>query len=158
MPEVVISDGGSEFKNDFERALEQHNILQIICDAANPWQNGKAERHGGWVKERVEQELASGQCVVITSEELDELVSCVVSHKNRWFSRVDSHPVSWCSAVTHRSLLTCFVMSRKTWHGKTLRLTCSIRTQQRQPSIEVIEYDSEPGSSAFRTLQPTKFV
>jgi hypothetical protein len=100
VPEVVISDGGSEFKNDFERALEQHNILQIICDAASPWQNGKAERHGGWVKERVEQELASGQCVVITSEELDELVSCVVSHKNRWFSRVDSHPVSWCSAAT----------------------------------------------------------
>ena len=62
-------------------------MLQVICDAASPWQNGKVERHGGWVKERAEMELSSGQCVATSSEDLDELISCVVSHKNRWFSR-----------------------------------------------------------------------
>lgn len=87
MPEVVLSDGGSEFKDVFERSLEQHNVLQVVCDAASPWQNGKAERHGGWVKERAEMELSAGQSVISTSQDLDELISCVVAHKNRWFSR-----------------------------------------------------------------------
>ena len=86
-PEVVMSDGGSEFKDSFERALEQFGVLQVISDASSPWQNAKVERHGGWVKERAEQELSSGQCVVTSSEELDELLSYVVCHKNRWFSR-----------------------------------------------------------------------
>ena len=87
LPQVVVSDGGSEFKDIFERGLEQNNVLQVVSDASSPWQNGKVERHGGWVKERAELELSSGQCVVSSSEELEELINCVVSHKNRWFSR-----------------------------------------------------------------------
>ena len=47
LPEMVISDGGPEFKDIFERSLEQLNILQLVCDAASPWQNGRVERHGG---------------------------------------------------------------------------------------------------------------
>ena len=86
-PEVLLSDGGGEFKDAFERSLEQHGVLQVISDAASPWQNAKVERHGGWLKERAEQELASGQSVVTSSEELDELLACMVMHKNRWFSR-----------------------------------------------------------------------
>ena len=58
MPEVVLSDGGSEFKSVFERSLEQHNILQVVCGASSPWQNGKVERHGGWLKERAELEMS----------------------------------------------------------------------------------------------------
>ena len=84
---MVISDGGSEFKDVFERSLEQHNILQLVCDASSPWQNGRVERHGGWVKERAELELSSGQSIISSSEELEELLTFVVAHKNRWFSR-----------------------------------------------------------------------
>ena len=87
LPEMVISDGGPEFKDVFERSLEQLNILQLVCDAASPWQNGRVERHGGWVKERAEMELSSGQSIITSSEELDELLTYVVTHKNRWFSR-----------------------------------------------------------------------
>ena len=87
LPEMVISDGGSEFKDVFERSLEQHNILQLVCDASSPWQNGRVERHGGWVKERAELELSSGQSIISSSEELEELLTFVVAHKNRWFSR-----------------------------------------------------------------------
>jgi len=87
MPEVVLSDGGSEFKSVFERSLEQRNILQVVCGASSPWRNGKVERHGGWLKERVELEMSSGQCVAAASEDLDELIAYLVAHKNRWFSR-----------------------------------------------------------------------
>ena len=86
-PELLLSDGGGEFKDHFERSLEQHNIMQVISDAASPWQNAKVERHGGWLKERAEQELMSGLGLVTSSEELDELLSSLVMHKNRWFSR-----------------------------------------------------------------------
>ena len=87
IPETVVTDGGSEFKQQFERSLEQFGALQIITDAASPWQNSKAERHGGWVKERAEMEVNSGQTILSSVGELEELVICMVACKNRWFSR-----------------------------------------------------------------------
>ena len=87
VPEVLICDGGSEFKDVFERSLEQLNVLQVVCDASSPWQNGRVERHGGWVKERAEQEVSAGQSVITSSDDLEELINQVVCHKNRWFSR-----------------------------------------------------------------------
>ena len=100
IPETLICDGGSEFKLDFERKTEQHGILQIITDAASPWQNGKVERHGGWVKERAELEVASGQGVVTNEADLEELVLSMVACKNRWYSRGGYSP---CQLVWHQS-------------------------------------------------------
>ena len=87
LPESIITDGGLEFRHDFERAMEQAGVLQITTDAQSPWQNGRAERHGGWVKEKLESELQSGQALPQTKEEFDLLVTSLVSHKNRWFHR-----------------------------------------------------------------------
>ena len=44
LPEVLISDGGGEFRYDFERSAEQAGILHVVSDASSPWQNGRAER------------------------------------------------------------------------------------------------------------------
>ena len=60
LPNVILSDQGAEFKHVFERRLEQHGVMQIVTDSGSPWQNGRCERHGGWVKERLEEELQSG--------------------------------------------------------------------------------------------------
>lgn len=87
LPESIITDGGLEFRHDFERATEQAGVLQITTDAQSPWQNGRAERHGGWVKEKLESELQSGQALPQTKQEFDLLVTSLVSHKNRWFHR-----------------------------------------------------------------------
>ncbi len=87
LPEVLISDGGGEFRYEFERSAEQSGIMQVVTDAASPWQNGRAERHGGWVKTRLEQEIQSGECVVQSVSELEQLVISLVSHKNRWYHR-----------------------------------------------------------------------
>ena len=87
LPETVTSDGGSEFRHHFERRLEQVGVLQIISDAASPWQCGRVERHGDWVKQRAEQELQSGQSVVQSPEDLSELIKQVVMNKNRFFHR-----------------------------------------------------------------------
>ena len=47
----MITDGGPEFRRDFVHSGEYAGILQVIVDADAPWQNGKCERHGGFVKD-----------------------------------------------------------------------------------------------------------
>lgn len=64
----LICDGGSEFKNHFERGLEQCGCLQIVTDGASPWQNGRSERRGAWAKEGAEMEVNAGQSTLSDSE------------------------------------------------------------------------------------------
>jgi len=59
-PQLLIVDGGSEFEGRFARGCEEWGILEHVIDADSPWQNGRCERHGGWVKERLEAELSTG--------------------------------------------------------------------------------------------------
>ena len=48
--------------------------------------DGGLERHGGWLKQRLCQELESGQAIVETWDDVDEMLSSLVSAKNRWFN------------------------------------------------------------------------
>ncbi len=85
-PEVVQCDGGSEFKGRYERGLEQLGCLQVVSDAASPWQNSKVERHGGWLKTKAEEELQTGSTVVGSPEDLEELLIQTAMAKNQHFS------------------------------------------------------------------------
>ena len=58
-PEVMICDGGPEYQGDFERRLELSGIFQQVTDAESPWQNGKAERHGQWIKDLLEVAISN---------------------------------------------------------------------------------------------------
>lgn len=53
LAEVILTDGGGEFRFEFERAAEQHGLMRVVFDARSPWQNGRVERHGGWAQTRV---------------------------------------------------------------------------------------------------------
>ena len=89
-PNLVITDGGNEFKGAFERferGLEQLGCLQHVCAAESPWQNAKSERHGGWLKRRLTQEVESGRCIFDTLSELDEFLAQITAAKNRWFNQ-----------------------------------------------------------------------
>ena len=79
---MVITDGGKEFQGRFERGLEQLGVLHHVTAPESPWQNSRAERHGGWLKQRLSQELESGQGVVTCHDDLDELLASLVSAKN----------------------------------------------------------------------------
>ena len=85
-PEIVVSDGGMEFRGRFERGLEQFGVMQSVTDQESPWQNGRAERHGLWVKDRIEMEL-SGGAILRTLEDLKVLAMELVAYKNGWFNR-----------------------------------------------------------------------
>ena len=86
-PQMILCDEGREFKGSFERGLEQMGIIQHITHAESPWENGKTERHGGWLKERLEREIESGQCTMSSLEELDEMLASLTAVKNRWINR-----------------------------------------------------------------------
>jgi hypothetical protein len=102
LPETLICDQGSEFKGHFERGLEQVGTFQAVIDGAAPWQNGKTERHGSWLKTRLEEELQSGQTIVRSSIELETLAQLVTSHKNRWFHRGGYSPYQLVFGVNPR--------------------------------------------------------
>ena len=83
-PEAALTDGGMEFRGRFERGLEQFAVLQNVTDIQSPWQNGRVERHGQWVKDRVELELSAGSQVLETLEDLENLIMELVACKNCW--------------------------------------------------------------------------
>lgn len=69
----MVTDGGMEFRGRFERGLEQHSVLQHTTHIQSPWQNGRAERHGQFVKSRLEMSMQSGDSVVEILEDLEDL-------------------------------------------------------------------------------------
>jgi len=84
-PEMLIVDGGTEFRGDFERRLEQSGTYQWVCDADSPWQNGRVERHGGWIQDLMEKEV-DGKFIT-SPEELELLAAELVANKNRYLHR-----------------------------------------------------------------------
>ena len=87
LPQVVICDAGNEFKALFERGLELAGVYQHVILPECPWQNGKAERHGGWLKDRLDAEIHGGRCSFGNLSELDEFLASLTAVKNRWLNR-----------------------------------------------------------------------
>ena len=85
-PQMMVTDGGNEFRSVFERGLEQQGVLQHTTAPESPWQNSRAERHGGWLKQKLKQEIESGQLTLSSSEELDDFMAQLLAAKNRWFN------------------------------------------------------------------------
>lgn len=102
LPETLICDQGSEFKGAFERGLEQLGTFQAVIDGAAPWQNGKTERHGAWLKTRLEEEIQSGQTIIRSSQDLETLTQMITSRKNRWFHRGGFSPFQLVFGVNPR--------------------------------------------------------
>jgi len=84
-PEILISDGGSEFSGIFARRAEQLGIYPHVTDAESPWQNGRAERHGQLIQELLVKGLETE--VVTTESELELLGLELVAQKNRCLHR-----------------------------------------------------------------------
>ena len=73
-PEIVVVDPSNEFRGRFERGLEHFGIYHHVTDRKSPWQNAKTERHGGWLKEKIDAEVAAGSCAPATLEKLGDFV------------------------------------------------------------------------------------
>ena len=79
------------FRSVFERGMEQLGILRHVTAPESPWQNSRAERHGGWLTEK--KEVGSGQLSLSSLEELDDFMSQLLAAKNRWYNTGGYTPV-----------------------------------------------------------------
>ena len=87
LPHLVICDPGNEFKGLFERGLELAGVLQHVTIPEQPWENGKCERHGGWLKDRLDNEIQGGRCILHTLSDLGEYMASLTGAKNRWLNK-----------------------------------------------------------------------
>ena len=74
----------------FEHKLEQSGSFHLVCDAYAPWQNGRAERHGQWVKNLLE--IADAADFIEIIDELETLAHDIVTAKNGYLHRGGSSP------------------------------------------------------------------
>eukprot|EP00969_Alexandrium_andersonii_P292482 12927306-Alexandrium_andersonii.AAC.1 len=70
-PEVVVCNGGPEFMKNFTDGAEMWGIMMHGCSSESPRENGRAERHGDWVKDKVESELQATGGVVRSQQDPD---------------------------------------------------------------------------------------
>ena len=101
-PTMLICDSGPEFKGYFERGCESVGIMQHVCIPECPWENSKSERHGGWLKQKLDKEINSGQCTFSSLSELDEFLNALTTTKNRWFNRGGFSPAMLVFGETPR--------------------------------------------------------
>eukprot|EP00974_Lingulodinium_polyedra_P079366 7687127-Lingulodinium_polyedra.AAC.1 len=81
-PQVCIADNGNEFFGDFERGSEHYGIMLQMTDPWSPWQNGRVERGGVWIKDRLILELTRPSPLPLNVRELDVLVAEIVGARN----------------------------------------------------------------------------
>lgn len=86
-PTMIITDPGPEFKGKFERGCENFSIYQHLTHPESPWENAKAERHGGWLKQKLFNEINSGRGCLTCLEDFDECLAELCATKNRWLCR-----------------------------------------------------------------------
>ena len=146
-PSLIITDGGREFLGRFERGLEQLGVLHHITAPESPWQNSWAERHGGWLKQKLSQELDSGQGIATNLDELDELLTSLVSAKNRWFNAGGYTPTRWSSVNFLEYQVSC-------WQTTPLDSRCSVTPtttplvlmKQASSFVDATRFESVPSS------------
>ena len=85
MPEVVVTDGGPEFKAEFANKTAQAGIFHHVTDAHAPWQNGPTERMNSVYREHLE--MAMREFEPTNAEEHEQLVWEVVASRNRYTDR-----------------------------------------------------------------------
>eukprot|EP00969_Alexandrium_andersonii_P195680 8644830-Alexandrium_andersonii.AAC.1 len=66
--------------------------MMHVRNSESPVENGRAERHGGWAKGKVELELQATGGVVRSQQDLDEYITAAATAKNRYFHRGGYNP------------------------------------------------------------------
>eukprot|EP00959_Pyramimonas_sp_CCMP1952_P272321 5693486-Pyramimonas_sp.AAC.1 len=61
--------------------------MHRVCDANSPRPDGRVERHGGWIRERIKAEVESGSALPGNQSEPEDLVYELCAHKNRFWYR-----------------------------------------------------------------------
>jgi len=96
----MVTDAGTEFKQPFATHLDELGISHHVTDSHSPWQNGRTERRGGFVKKLLEK--AKLETVVTEYSELLLLINESVLAHNRFFNRSGYSPQQRVFGYSHR--------------------------------------------------------
>lgn len=90
MPEMIVMEQGREFIGSFAQGAAEHGGLVRTISARAPWQNGRAERHGGLAKGTFIK--AGNQAGISSQAEWEECLRSVEAAKDRLFNRSGYSP------------------------------------------------------------------
>eukprot|EP00971_Amphidinium_carterae_P352873 6492759-Amphidinium_carterae.1 len=128
IPEAILADGGPEFQQSFAEMCERLSILLLITDPESPWQAGRVERHGGWVKELAEAEINARHLHLADATELNMFLCELTAMKNSHFNRGGYTPMQ---LVYGRNPL---VPGELLGHGETAHLAAATSYPQDNPA------------------------
>ena len=100
-PSVIKTDGGPEFMKDFIEDCNQHAIFHHVTDAHAPWQNGRTERKGGFIKRQVYRTTVAIGGIQTRREQKMVVHECVLA-SNRFFNRSGFSPMQRVFGFTLR--------------------------------------------------------
>lgn len=100
-PEVCVTDGGLEFRGEFEAMAAEEGMFHLVMDGHAPWQNGRTERVGGAIKQQVALQ-ARKQIALESPGEFERLVWACVAARNRHAYRSGFSPDQRVYGVSHR--------------------------------------------------------
>jgi hypothetical protein len=147
-PEVILCDGGPEFQSYFERSAELCGVFLHVINSESPWQNGKAARHGGLVKDLLAK--AGEEDVVQDARDLGILLAQIVSQKMLEFPEAAIPLSSLCLERELEFRRPCVKrMSPMTWACKSVSSQARTRTRRPLHSARLVFSVRRPGNFQF---------
>lgn len=89
LPDIVLTDKGSEFLGQFSKLLSKHDINHLTTEAYSPQTNGLVERFNKTLKQSLFKYFTANN----TYEYLDELQNLVNSYNNAYHSSIKMSPI-----------------------------------------------------------------
>eukprot|EP00971_Amphidinium_carterae_P290234 5762779-Amphidinium_carterae.3 len=128
IPEAILADEGPEFQQSFAEMCERLSILLLITDPESPWQAGRVERRGGWVKELAEAEINARNLQLADAMELNMFLCELTAMKNSHFNRGGYTPMQLVYGRNPQ------VPGELLGHGETARLAAATSYPQDNPA------------------------
>ena len=156
-PSRVVVDRGTEFRGAFFEYLQRLDIETYTAPTEAPWQNGRTERHGGYLKEIIAKVRV--EVPPRNSSDLQEIIDSSCAAKNRLMNRAGYSPAQRVFGVDQRmpgSLLddgepSIGALSRSLGGDEEARRAQRIREQAMQACLEVMSQDRLKRARLSRT-------
>ncbi len=93
MPRQLNVDQDGAFRSNFTEAMEHYGAFVTATAGCAPWQHGRCERQGGWLKEIVRRMVEASSAT--GADEMRIVMSCCAQAKNTLRRKCGHSPTQW---------------------------------------------------------------
>ena len=93
MPRQLNVDQDGAFRSNFTEAMEHYGAFVTATAGCAPWQHGRCERQGGWLKEIVRRTVEASSAT--GADEMRIVMSCCAQAKNTLRRKCGYSPAQW---------------------------------------------------------------